>query len=165
MEDEIKELSDLFRKLGANDPENWAHSQVAEGIPQLANYLFLREAWRQIVAAGDRTWIESYVRSFEKDPKGPYGGVGWALKRLQAKGATADELSHLVRGMQAELLFGFCYLLEDPGELEEEVSGTHWTLFLLDDDGRPVSPMYGLHEAVLGTDPTGNEAGLGAIPD
>jgi hypothetical protein len=41
-----KDLAATFRKLGARDPEGWADSQVEEGIPQLARYLFLRQAWR-----------------------------------------------------------------------------------------------------------------------
>ena len=43
-----KELTEIFRKLGAEDPEDWARSQIREGIPQLARFLFLREAWRSI---------------------------------------------------------------------------------------------------------------------
>ena len=164
MEDEIKRLTGVFRKLGADDPESWAYSQVKEGIPQLARFLFLRQAWRDIVSADNHHWIGAYINAFDANPTGPYGGVGWALKRLQAKGATSEELSHLVRGMQAELLFSICYLMEDPGELEEEVSDTQWQFFLLDDDGQPFCPIGGLHESVLETDPTGNEAGLGSVP-
>ena len=164
MEDEVKRLASVFRKLGADDPEGWANSQVEEGIPQLARFLFLRQAWRDIVSTDNHHWIGAYINAFDADPTGPYGGVGWALKRLQAKGATSEELSHLVRGMQAELLFSICYLLEDPGDLEEEVSDMHWQLFLLDEDDQPISPISSLHESVLEMDPTGNEAGLGTIP-
>jgi len=41
-----KELAALFQKLGARDPDHWARSQVEEGVPQLARFLFLRQAWR-----------------------------------------------------------------------------------------------------------------------
>lgn len=165
MDDELERLTELFRKLGADDPESWAYSQVNEGIPQLARFLFLRQAWRQIVSTDSHHWIAAYVDAFDKDPTGPYSGAGWALKRLQDKGATPEELTHLVRAMQAELLFGLCYLLEDPGDVEEDVSDLRWGLFLLDENDRPVSPIYALHESVLEMDPTGNEAGLGTVPD
>ena len=46
-----------------------------------------------------------------------FAGVGLALKKLRARGAADDEIIDLVRGMQAELLFSLCYLLEDPGDL------------------------------------------------
>ena len=36
-----------------NDPESWASSQVEEGIPQLARYLFLRQAWGCVVREDD----------------------------------------------------------------------------------------------------------------
>ncbi len=165
MEDEKKRLAGLFRKLGADDPESWAYSQVEEGIPQLARFLFLRQAWRHIVSTDNHHWIGAYIDAFDEDPDGPYASVGWALKGLQAKGATSQELSHLVRGMQAELLFGFCYLLEDPGDLEEEVTDMRWGLYLLDENYQPIRPIGGLHESVLETDPTGNEAGRGTVPD
>ena len=54
---EIEQLTELFRKLGADDPEGWAGSQVREGFPQLARFLFLRQAWRKIVGKHDETWI------------------------------------------------------------------------------------------------------------
>lgn len=165
MDDELERLTELFRKLGADDPESWAYSQVNEGIPQLACFLFLRQAWRQIVSTDSHDWMAAYVDAFDEDPTGPYGGAGWALKKLQDKDATPEELSHLVRAMQAELLFGFCYLLEDPGGVEEDVSHVRWGLFLLDEDYQPVRRISGLHESVLETDPTGNEAGLGTVPD
>ena len=39
-----RELTELFRKLGARDPSAWARSQTSEKIPQLARFLFLRQA-------------------------------------------------------------------------------------------------------------------------
>ncbi len=165
MNDELQRLSRLFAKLGARDPESWASSQMNEGIPQLGRFLFLRQAWRSIVREEDTSWIDSSVGSYERRPNAPYAGVGQALKALQAKGATAEELAALVRGVQAELLFSICYLLEDPGDLEEEVSELAWGLFLLDENGAPTEPLLGLHESVLEMDPTGNEMRPGTSID
>jgi hypothetical protein len=152
-----KELTDLFRKLGANDPEGWAQSQIQEGIPQLARYLFLRQAWRQIVSEEDASWIDSSIASAAKHQDEPYAGVGHALKRLRAAGASDEDLTDVVRGMQAELLFSFCYLLEDPGIVEAEVADITWELVQVDDDGKVLGNIGGLHESVLETDPTGCE--------
>jgi hypothetical protein len=80
-----------------------------------------------------------------------------ALRSLRAKGATDAELVDLVRGMQAELLFGICYLLNGPDELEPEVSEVDWGLFLIEESGVPGARIAGLHESVLETDPTGRE--------
>ena len=93
----------------------------------------------------------------ESGPTKPYAGVGHALKRLRARGATSDEITDLVRGMQAELLFSFCYLLEDPGNVEPEVADILWVLAQVDEDGDLIGPIGGLHESVLETDPTGRE--------
>jgi hypothetical protein len=44
------ELTALFKKVGARKPEGWARSQIEEGIPQLARFLFLRQAWHRLCA-------------------------------------------------------------------------------------------------------------------
>jgi len=59
--------------------------------------------------------------------------------------------------MQWELLFGLCYLLDDPGDVEDEVKDMAWGLFQVDEDGRPIAAISSLHESVLETDPTGRE--------
>ena len=150
-------LAALFKKLGAGDPAGWARSQLEEDIPQLARFLFLRQAWRAIVSEGDSTWISDAITRAESEPDEPYSGVGHALRSLRSRGATDEELTDLVRGMQAELLFQFCYLLEDPGDVEPEVADVVWSLVQVDDDGNVLSTVNGLHESVLETDPTGRE--------
>jgi hypothetical protein len=154
---ELKELTGLFEKLGARDPEGWAESQIDEGIPQLARFLFLRQAWRAVVAENDSAWIGAAISRAESHPAEPYAGVGHALRSLRARGATDAELTDLARGMQAQLLFQLCYLLEDPGELEPEVSDVSWSLVQVDEDGDVLANIGGLHESVLETDPTGRE--------
>lgn len=152
-----KQLAALFRKLGAPDPESMARSQINEGIPQLARFLFLRQAWREIVQEGDSNWIESALRRSEEHPDEPYAGVGHALKKLRARGATDEEITDVVRGMQAELLFSFCYLLEDPGDREAEVADMGWALVQVDEEGTILGGIEALHEDVLQMDPTGRE--------
>src|SRR3954469_21190541 len=49
-EKEIKKWTIYFRAFGAEDPESWARSQVEEGIPQYARFVFLWQAWRNVVA-------------------------------------------------------------------------------------------------------------------
>ncbi len=153
MQDNVQRLTELLRILGADKPEEWASSQVFEDIPQVARFLFLRQAWRLVVSPSDPSWIESQVKAPDEFPTGQNTDVSRALRSLQAKGATPDEITTLVRGMQAELLFSLCYLLDDPGDIE--VSDINWGLFLLDSNSKPVSPISGLYESVLGTDPMG----------
>jgi hypothetical protein len=150
-------LTDLFSKLGAREPERWAASQSDEGLPQVARFLFLRQAWRAVVDESDPQWIDGAISYAEAQPNEPYAGVGHALRALRGRGATDEELTDLVRGMQAELLFQFCNLLEDPGELEPEVADIGWALVQVDVEGDVVAAISGLHESVLETDPSGRE--------
>src|ERR1700721_705016 len=133
------ELTELFRKLGAQEPESWARSQIAEGIPQLPRYLFLRQAWRNVVDPRDQTWM-STMRP--KDPNGPGGELGSAIDRILAIGARPEDLTTVVRIMQWHLLARLCVLLEDPGDIENEVSDIWGGLFLIDEDDKPVAPIY-----------------------
>jgi len=153
-----RQLLAIFRKLNAVDPESWARSESEEGIPQLASYLFLRQAWRNgVIEDGDIAWIDDARRSAKREPDAPLAGIGHALNRLLAKGVDKRDVAEVVRGMQYETLFALCYLLSDPGELEAEVADVRWSLFECDENGSPARPMDGLHESTLTTDPTGRE--------
>lgn len=154
---DLHDLITLFRRLGAPEPEQWASSQVREGIPQLARYLFLRQAWQHVVDEDDTQWIDRVVSQALEHPTEPYSGAGLALASLRAKGATDLELTELVRAMQAELLFSVCYLLQDPGDVEDDVSDIEWALVQVDANGNVLATIDGLHESVLETDPTGRE--------
>src|SRR5262245_24806012 len=80
-----RELTELFRKLGASDPEGWASSQIEDGIPQLARFLFLRQAWKNVVREDDPSWIDNVIAHAEKRPNDPYAGAGHALRRLRER--------------------------------------------------------------------------------
>ena len=77
------------------------------------------------------------------------------IVRLRARGATDKEITDVVRGKQAELLFSFCYLLSDPGDVEPEIADLRWVLAQVDDEGNVLGEIGLLHESVLETDPTG----------
>ena len=147
-------LTAIFRMLGAPSPEDRARSQIREGIPQLARYLFLRQAWREVIGPDDRAWL---VEMRRLEPDGPGGAIGPALDRLLASGADEKDLTTVVRIMQWWLLAGLCVRLSDPGVIEEEVADVAWQLFQVDDNGAPIAPIDGLIESVLETDPTGRE--------
>lgn len=155
---DIAELTKLFQKLGAQDSELWARSQIKEDIPQLQRYLFLRQAWKQVLREDSVVWIDRQIQESERHPTGPYAGVGAALKRAVATGTPKQDLIDIARGAQAELLFQLCYLLDDPGLSEPELEAFAWGLFEVDENDNPIPPRIGnLHESVLETDPTGRE--------
>lgn len=155
---EISALAKLFEQYGVQHPEQWARSQINEDIPQLQRYLFLRQAWKQVLRDGDLGWIEKRIKQSEQFPSAPFAGIGGALKRSIANGATPEDITEIARSVQVELLSSLCYLLDDPAFRESELEDFAWGLFEVDEDDRPFGPRIGsLHESVLGTDPTGRE--------
>ncbi len=153
-----KELTELFKALGAEDPEGWAESQTTEGINQLHRFLFLRQAWQRVVAENDDAWIDDEIANYKRFPVQPFAGIGNALERMQAKGVDREDIVDLVRGMQVRLLADFCYLLDDPSLDEAGVEDLGWALVEANDDCEPTGTVIGgLHESVLSTDPTGRE--------
>jgi hypothetical protein len=153
-----KQLTELFARLGAPNPESWANSQVQEGINQLHRFLFLRQAWNLVIPDDEHSWMERAMVAARKNPDAPFAGVGDALSRLLEAGASRDDLADLVRGMQAQLLFDFCYLLDDPSLTEPELADIGWTLVETGSAFQPTEKTIGgLHESVLEVDPTGRE--------
>jgi hypothetical protein len=149
-----EELTQLFRKLGAREPEDWARSQLSDGIPQLSRYLFLRQAWQKVVRPDEHNWMQEMR---PKDPNAPGGELGPAVDRILAAGARPDDLTTVVRVMQWRLLSRLSVLVEDPGVLEDEVADIWWQLFRVDENNNPIEPISGLIESVLETDPMGRE--------
>lgn len=153
-----RNLAELFRELGARDPEGWASSQTSEGINQLHRFLFLRQAWERVASESDDGWIDKQLAQSKKDPRQPFAGIGHSIARMLAAGVSREDIVDLARGMQAQLLFDICYLLEDPSISESSVNDLGWALVETDADFEPtLETISGLHESVLDTDPTGRE--------
>jgi hypothetical protein len=149
-------LSALFRSLGATDPDSWASSQDNEGIPQLHRFLFLRAAWARVADAQNTDWIDNQMAHAARNPKDPAAATGRALARLVAQGADRADIAQLVRGMQTDLLFSLCGLLDGNDSDDPRVADVNWRLVTADQDGRPTGELItGLHESVADTDPTG----------
>jgi len=84
-------LTHLFEVAGAPDPQSWAESELSEDIPQLARFLFLRQAWRLVVADTDRR--ENTLGAVSK--VGKFGGAFPSMAllfpiRLLVRAADAD---------------------------------------------------------------------------
>lgn len=157
----LEELTSIFTRLGANDPESWARSQHRENIDQLHRYLFLRQAWKRVYGEDDDSWIEHEIEHFRNQPDKPYAGVGRAIENLLELGAERGDIVDLVRGVQASMLFSISYLLSDPdlaGDEVQEVRAMGWALVETDADSNPTGREIScLHESVLETDPSRRE--------
>ena len=152
------ELSEIFRMLGASDPDDWASSEIDEGIPQLARFLFLKGAWDRIVTDDDTSWIDNVISNVPSDSIHPYSGAAHSIRRMIAAGVSKSDIAQLVRSTQAEFLFDLCYMMDDPGAVAGNEDLINWAFVELDDDDNAGRQINGLHESVLETDPTGREA-------
>lgn len=154
----ISELTALFQKFGAKDPEGWAKSQISEGIPQLQRFLFLRQAWKQVRRDDECSWVRAEIKSWQKQVDAPFADVGRVFSICVEKGIAAEDLASLARALQAQMLANVCYTIEDPDFEEAELADFAWGLFEVDEVGNPVGDGIGmLHESVLETDPMGRE--------
>lgn len=67
----LRQLAEIFRQQGANEPEAWARSQLEEGIPQLAIFCFSKALWGGVVEENDSGWIDreiEWARTYPRDP-------------------------------------------------------------------------------------------------
>jgi len=153
--EELRSLTEVFRRAGARDPESWAHSQLAEGIPQLAIFSFAKTLWNGIVPEDDDSWIDREIDWAAKYTTVPCAQIGPALREMLGKGVTRAAITDLVRVMQYETLYHACSILD--GSREEDVPITQWKLHQVDEEGKPVAIIGGLHEVLLSMDPTERE--------
>ena len=144
------QLTEVFRSLGARDPESWARSQIEEGIPQLARFVFLREAWRHILSSGISTIPNSEEDAVNKNRTGFFDLV----RRMVGVGVSQGDLVDFMRIIQRNTLFDICYLIGGIDSDEGASHGVDWALFQVDANGRPIVRIDGLHESVLETAPS-----------
>lgn len=148
----MSDLTEVFRSLGATDPERWSASQKEEGIPQLHRFLFLRAAWEGAVKSGDHHWIDAMLAA----RKSPFEqATAEATLRVLESGADREDLNIIVRQMQADFLFHLCAQIDCPDPVDILGSPVLWGLFALSEQEEPTTPIVGLHESVLETNPAG----------
>jgi hypothetical protein len=152
---ELRELTDVFRKYGADDPDAWAKSQLEEGIPQLAIFCFTKAIWEGVVDENDSSWIDREIEWAKNYPNDPCAQVGPALEEMLAKGVNRQTITDLVRVMQYGVLYHICSLID--GSQIADLPVNNWRLHQMDENGRPIASLQGLHEVLLGMDPTKRE--------
>ncbi len=165
-EEAMAKLTELLRLAGASGPESRARSQLQEGIPQLARFVFLREAWSAVESSPH--WIGRTLAFLKRRGAGdgPGDGLAPALARVIAAGASPEDIHEIVRVKQWEMLDAMCNLLDRTGVVAEpELQHLNWALLLLDDEGEPIANFGSLHESVLETDPEGREMRPAPVDD
>lgn len=153
--EELRNPTEVFRDAGADEPELWAHSQLAEGIPQLAIFSFAKALWNNVLSEDDDSWVDNMITNSQQRPDEPCAQAGFALSEMIDKGVSRETITDFARVLQYDTLFGVCSLID--GATEAEVPISHWLLHQVDDEGTPVAIIQVLHEVLLGMDPTGRE--------
>jgi len=127
-------LRDTFARLGADDPEGWASSEVDENIPQLGRFVFLRAVWREI----ERWRDHDAVARLSDDAS----DESVQLAAQAAARAALDVASAIVQ------------LIDNEEDIESSEPLPGWLLVECGADGKPTGRVLGgLHESVLETDP------------
>ena len=162
-EDSIEQLTKHFATMGAHDPEGWARSQVQEGIPQWARFVFLRQLGLGLVKQGDATWIDQRLAAEAKYRHIP-DKIGPAVARMRAVGVSSQDLTEVVRAMQAELLFHFCSVVDDCGSVDypnSDMPRVEWALAQTNEEGEAVGVIDALHESISEVISDGHEPPTG----
>jgi hypothetical protein len=143
-EDALAALTRRMADLGAKDPAAWAASEVGEGIPQQARYLVLRRAWADAMAP----WRDPRVLR-------RYG----ALDALIRQGADAALLAEAVRGVVLDTVSAMIMIVDEGNDPDAPPDAPKWALMEVSPGhGLTGRRIDGLHESLLGVDPTGQEA-------
>ena len=153
--EELRRLTEVFREHGAKDPENWARSQLEEGIPQLAIFCFAKALWQGILEEDDTSWIDADIRWAKSNSTAPCAQSGRALQEMLAKGVSPQAITDLVRVYQFNSLYHACSLMDGSRVFDFPVN--NWALHQTDENGEIVATIQGLHEVLPGLDPTGRE--------
>lgn len=154
-EQQLKQLSEIFRNAGAVDPESWAFSEIEEGIPQLARFSFLKAITSILLKETDLDWGDDQIEGNYKDSNEPGAQILPALKEMLEKNVSREAITDLVRVIQYQTLFHVCSTIDctyEPGTPIES-----WGLFQKDENEDPTVEISGLHESLLEFDPSQNE--------
>src|SRR5690242_14970586 len=95
--EQLRSLTEVFRQGGATDPESWARSQLAEGIPQLAIFSFAKALWNGVMPEDDDKWIDREIAWAKSRPRDPCAQSGPAIEEMLAKGVSRKAIVDLVR--------------------------------------------------------------------
>ena len=105
---------------------------------------FLRHLWTDVIDPVFRdAALDNIISNCKRDPAGPFGDTGPAIERMLAQGIARRDLSHVLRFVAYEAVFGTLYALSEPGLDRADDASTFYEELLMADpsgkEGRPGS--------------------------
>jgi hypothetical protein len=179
-------LVEIFRALGAGDPEAWAQSEVEDDIPQLARFLFLRRLWRsawqwklppeewfaemepepdaaeEVEEDDDTPTLVSagdYDDEEDADGDPPFLAAEQAVRRILAAGADPEDLREVARAIFLHTAFDAVQTVDEGHDPEAGEGMPGWLLTEVGGDLVLTGRVIpDLHEDLLTTEPDEAEA-------
>lgn len=147
-------LIQKLTRLGVDDPQAAARSEISENIPQLAYARLERLVRTNLLGRRESmdVWWTNLQRERDRRPGSPSTAVAEVIGKCLAAGITLDELAVIVQDVASDTAQGFAYLLGDPcdDELDDPSDLPSWALCEVssDDDGAKLTgrTMGALHE-------------------
>lgn len=141
-------------RLGVDDPQAAARSEISENIPQLAYARLERLVRTNLLGRRESmdVWWTNLQRERDRRPGSSSAAVAEVIRKCLAAGITLDELAVIVEDVASDTAQGFAYLLGDPydDELGDPSDLPSWALCEVgsDDDGAKLTgrTMGALHE-------------------
>lgn len=169
-------LAETFRGLGAEEPEAWALSEVEDGIPQLARFIFLRRLWRGAEewtlppaewfaerepdpaddegAEDDDESSAEAVADDEADGEPAFLAAQQAVQRILAAGVDAEDLKEVARAVFLHAAFDAVQTVDEGHDPDAGEGMPGWLLTEVGGDliltGRMLDK---LHEDLFTTEP------------
>ncbi|HLM69491.1 MAG TPA: hypothetical protein VK358_18260 [Longimicrobium sp.] len=168
-------LAVTFRGLGAGEPEAWALSEVEDGIPQLARFVFLRRLWRGAEEwtlppaewfaerapdpadeddAEDEDESAEAVAEDEADAEPAFLAAQQAVQRILAAGADPEDLKEVARAVFLHATFDALQTVDEGYDPEAGEGLPGWLLTEVGGDLMLTGRMLDkLHEDLFTTEP------------
>jgi len=133
-------LVEQFRELGVPDPEDWARSQIDEGIDQVSRATVLR-AIADIVVKSSKDapmlattdWGSSKVKA--------------AAERLYVNEEAAQDIETLLKAVLFQAFWDFMVISDGNAGIPVNPAKVNIGLYSRDDDFQPRAEIGGLHES------------------
>ncbi|MEQ4210177.1 hypothetical protein [Actinopolymorpha sp. B9G3] len=147
-------LVEKLARLGVEDPEGAARSEITEDIPQVALARLERLVRTNLMRRRESMdiWWANLQRERDRRPESRPAVVAEVIAKCLDAGITLDELGVIVEDVASGTAHGFAYLLGDPydDELGDPSDLPSWVLCEVspDDEGGQLTgrTMGGLHE-------------------